>query len=112
MNEEYEKETGRRSNKFAGHSVGKESSVNYVVPKSKSRKGSEYKRSEMHTPSQGRSGSNDRLRDFRDLHEVDDDIKSFKNYDYTNEISIRNLRDDIRNREGVVKNQINVMREK
>lgn len=33
MNEEYERETGRRVNKYAGHSVGKESSVNYVVQK-------------------------------------------------------------------------------
>ena len=111
MNEDYEKETGRRSNKYAGHSVGKESSVNYVVPKSKSRKGSEYKRSEIHTPSQGRSGSNDRMRDFKGLNEAEDDIRSFKNYDYTNEINIRNLREDLKNREGTIKNQLNSMKE-
>ena len=111
MNEEYEKETGR-TNKYAGHSVGKESSVNYVVPKNKSRKGSEYKRSEAQSPSQGRSGSYDRLKDFKDLNGVDDDIRSFKNYDYNNEINIRNLRDDLRVRDGQVRKQLNVMREK
>ena len=78
--------------------------------KPKSKKGSEYKRSEMQTPSQGRNGSYDRLKDFKGLNDEDDD-RSFKNYDYTNDINIRNLREDLRVKEGSLKGQLSAMRE-
>ena len=57
--------------------------------KPKSKKGSEYKRSEIHTPSQGRSGSYDRLKDFKGLNDDDEDNKSIRNYGYSNDITLK-----------------------
>lgn len=123
LNEEYERETGRRANKYASFTAGKESSVNYVVQnKRKSRRNSEYKRSQNHTPSRDRSGSYDRMRDFKGLDEEEDDTRSnyldyngnrnMHNRGYENDANIRSLREDLRKREGSLGHQLQHMKEK
>ena len=110
MNEEYERETGRKSNKYANFSVGKQSSVNFVAQnKRKSRKNSEYQKSK--NPS-SRDGSMDRMNDFNGLGVDDDDVRSRIDAGYGNDINIRNLREEINKREGNVNQKLNSMKER
>ena len=104
LNDEFERETGRKTNKRSGVSVGAESSVNYVVQnKRRSRKNSQYQ-----TSSKDRSGSKDRMRDFQGLDDHDDERSHYN--DFHNEINIRNLRGDIRNTEGSIERELKHMK--
>jgi hypothetical protein len=106
LNEEYEMETGRKSNKYDGVAVGDENSVNYVQQKkSRSRKNSEYKKS---NDGRDRSGSNDRMRDFNGLNIEDDDDRSHYN-PYQND---GNPREDYRKREDSLNKQLGYMKER
>lgn len=111
MNEEYEKETGRKANKYNNTSVGKENSVNYLVPKrQRAKKNSQYPKSR----GSSKDDSFDRMNDFNGLdgYEDDNDVRSRIDQGYTNDVNIRNLRNNLRIREGSVDQKLNSMKEK
>lgn len=106
LNEEYELETGRKSNKYDGVAVGEQSSVNYVQQKkNRSRKNSEYRKS---NDGRDRSGSNDRMRDFNGLNIDDDDDRSH----YSRYKNDANLKEDYRMREDSLNKQLGYMKER
>ncbi|CAI2359200.1 unnamed protein product [Moneuplotes crassus] len=109
LSEEFERETGTKSNKHNNFSVGKENSVNYLVTKRrKHNKGSEYHKSRMSS----KDGSIDRMEDFNGLEEEDDnDVRSRIDQGYTNDVNIKNLREDLRRREGAVNAKIHTMKQ-
>ena len=100
MNEEYERETGRKANKYNNTSVGKENSVNYIVPKRNRVKNSQYHKSRVSS----KEDSFDRMNDFNglDINEDDHDVRSKIDQGYTNDVNIRNLRNNLQRREGSV----------
>lgn len=112
MNEEYEKETGRKANKYANFSVGKESSVNYTVQnKRRPRRNGEHQKSQNKS-SRGEDGSFDRMNDFRGLENEEDDTRSRIDAGYTNDVNIRNLRGDLKKRDNSFKDKLNEMKYK
>jgi len=110
MNEEYEKETGRKANKYNNTSVGKENSVNYIVPKRNRVKNSQYHKSR----GSSKDDSFDRMNDFNGLDgfEDDNDVRSKIDQGYTNDVNIRNLMDNLKRREGSVDQKLNSMKQK
>ena len=105
INEEYERETGRKSQKHANFSVGKESSVNYLVQnKRKSQNQSHHSRD--------RSGSNDRMRDFKGLGIDDEDDNRSQHSRPHQENNHYGFREDYKRREGTLNKQLEFMKER